>query len=142
MQPTESSEESRANLVQAPSVEWAFVPPDLPGSHALNEELAVALADASRALGLLDGVGRMLPNATLLTRPLARREAVLSSRIEGTQATLSQLSLFEADGSGSESSDVREVKNYLDALDFGLAADRPLPISLRLIRRMHAILTR
>jgi Fic family protein len=100
----------------------------------------MALTEASRALGLVDGVSRTLPNPRLLARPFARREAVLSSRIEGTQATLSQLSLFEAGVSGSETGDVREVKNYLDALDYGLAQDRPLPLSLRLIRKLHAIL--
>lgn len=117
MQPTDFAKECRENLVRAPSVDWAFVPPGLPDTYALTDDLTVRVAEASRALGLLDGVGRMLPNPALLARPLARREAVLSSRIEGTEATLSQLSLFEANVQEAGSDDVREVRNIIQAFD-------------------------
>jgi Fic family protein len=93
-------------------------------------------------LGLLDGVGRTLPNPYLLARPFIRREAVLSSKIEGTQASLSDVVLLEAglpSARGAEG-DVREVLNYARALEFALHPQGQLPVSLRLIRQLHEIL--
>jgi len=89
-------------------------------------------------LGALEGMGRTLPNPTLLVMPYARREAVLSSRIEGTQASLSDLFLFEAAKVKSEGSDVKEVANYVRAMNHGLKRLNELPLSLRLVREMHA----
>ena len=89
-------------------------------------------------LGALEGMGRTLPNPTLLVMPYARREAVLSSRIEGTQASLSDLFLFEAAKVKSENSDVKEVANYVRAMNHGLKRLHELPLSLRLVREMHA----
>lgn len=102
------------------------------------------LAQAERALGTLEGVGWALPNPRLLIAPFIRREAVLSSRIEGTRASLAdvyayeagQLSLFE------HLDDVREVLNYAAALEYGLARLETLPLSLRLVREIHAQLMR
>src|SRR5680860_393450 len=100
-----------------------------------------------RGLCALDAAGqhgfaaRTLPNPRLLSRTLLRREAVLSSRIEGTQASLSDLVLFEADaGSAAEHGDVGEVYNYVQALGHVLDAERRLPLSLPLLREAHAIL--
>jgi len=99
--------------------------------------MASQLSRADRALGELAGIGRALPNPHLLILPFARREAVLSSRIEGTQASLSDLFAFEAAPRAEETGDVREVFNYVRALEFGLSRLKDLPVSLRLTREIH-----
>jgi Fic family protein len=97
------------------------------------------LSAADRAIGRLAGEGGRLPNPHLLIRPFIRREAVLSSRIEGTQATLGELLAAEA-GIAVERSpeDLREVSNYVVALQYGVKRLKQLPLSLRLIREIHA----
>jgi Fic family protein len=120
---------------------YAFIPRSLPPTLHWSENLALALSRADLALGELAGLGRALPNPYLLTVPFVRREAVLSSRIEGTRATLTdlyayeaiQLTLFE----GEATPDVREVYNYVRALEYGLQRLATLPLSLRLIRELH-----
>lgn len=87
---------------------------------------------------MLAGAGEWLPNPHLLIRPFLRREAVLSSRIEGTQASVADLVIYEASPSASAAPDVRDVANYVSALELALEEDRELPISLRLIRVLHA----
>lgn len=121
---------------------FAYVPAALPPAIQWTGDMVSLLSAADRALGQLAGLGRNLPNPHLLIGPFKRREAVLSSRIEGTQASLSDLLLFEAspDHAGEEVSDVLEVANYVRALDHGLARQNTLPMSLRLIREMHALL--
>jgi len=117
----------------------AFVPNPLPPSLAISWELASAVSEADRGLSELAGVGRTLPNPHLLISPFMRREAVLSSRIEGTQASLSDLFFFQTSGRvRPEVPDVREVHNYLKALEYGLSRVKALPLSLRLIREIHA----
>jgi Fic family protein len=100
----------------------------------------IALSDADRALGELAGVGFSIPYPHLLIRPFVRREAVLSSRIEGTQASLSDLYAFEARQLAlfEKTSDVHEVHNYVRALEYGLERLATLPVSLRLVRELHA----
>lgn len=134
-------------LVRAPAGYWAFVPNPLPPSLPWTAELVTTLSEADRALGELAGIGRSLPNPHLLIRPFVRREAVLSSRIEGTRASLSDLYAYEARqrpavglAPSEPASDVREVHNYVRALEYGLERLQELPISLRLIREMHACL--
>ncbi len=119
---------------------WAFVPNPLPPRIPWTSELAIALSEADRALGELAGLGRSLPNPHLLIRPFVRREAVLSSRIEGTQATLFDLYAYEAVQLAmfKPPPDVHEVYNYVRALEYGLERLRTLPLSLRLIREVHA----
>jgi Fic family protein len=96
------------------------------------------LSAADRALSELAGIARTLPNPHLLIGPFIRREALLSSRIEGTQASFSDLLFFEAANlRENEVPDVREVFNYVQALEYGLARLKDLPVSLRLIREMH-----
>src|SRR4051794_15780292 len=99
---------------------------------------------ADQALGELAGAGRRLPNPHLLIRPFLRREAVLSSRIEGTVTRLDQLFLFEADPEEeSHPSDAMEVRNYVHALEEGLESIRKgHPFSLQMIRGVHRILLR
>ncbi|MCB0926540.1 MAG: Fic family protein [Mycolicibacterium insubricum] len=98
------------------------------------------LSEADAALGRLAGSGRLLPEPHLLVNAYVTREAVASSRIEGTQASVTEV--FDAAATGKSSrSDVQEVRNYIVALQHGLQRlDEGFPISLRLIREMHGIL--
>ncbi len=98
------------------------------------------LSQADSALGELKGLGYGLTNPRLLIAPFIRREAVLSSRIEGTQASLSDLYAYEAAQLAlfDYPEDVKEVHNYVAALEYGLERLQTLPISLRLIRELHA----
>jgi Fic family protein len=125
---------------------WAFVPHDLPPEIQWDKELAVVLAEAAGGLAELKGVGRTMPNPHLLVGPFVRREAVLSSRIEGTQTDIADLYSYEAaqlslPGLGDNESfrsDAHEVLNYVRALEYGLQRLDTLPVSLRLIRECHA----
>lgn len=118
---------------------WAFVPHPLPPNLVFDQELVRTLSDADRALGELAGLGRTMSNPHLLIGPFMRREAVLSSRIEGTQADLTDLYAYEA-GQVSLSrvkpappeGDVREVLNYVRAMEYGLERMNTLAASLRL----------
>jgi Fic family protein len=122
----------------------AFVPAPLPPDPplALDPALLAQLESAARALARLDAVADRIPDTALFLYPLVRKEAVLSSQIEGTQSSLSDLLLFEADEApGVPLDDVREVSNYVAALDHGLARVRAgFPLSLRLLREMHGLL--
>jgi Fic family protein len=125
-------------LVRIPEGVAAFVPDPLPPKTLQSTwELTRLNSDADRALSELSGLARILPNAHLLSGPFRRREAVLSSRIEGTFTTMSELFLFEASGIDDEKSDVREVWNYVNALDFGLKELKTLPVCNRLIKDVH-----
>ena len=116
----------------------AFIPNPLPPALDWTPELVAALSEADHLLGRLAGAGGRLPNPHLLIRPFIRREAVLSSHIEGTQATLGELLASEA-GAAVERSpdDLREVANYVVALEYGVGRLRKLPLSLRLTREIH-----
>src|SRR5438128_10338593 len=116
----------------------AFVPDPLPTELAWTPTLVRALSDADLRIGRLAGEGGRLPNPHLLIRPFIRREAVLSSRIEGTQATLGELLAAEA-GAVVERSpdDLREVANYVAAMEYGIRRLKTLPLSLRLVRELH-----
>ena len=124
---------------------YAFIPNPLPPQISYTKELVNLLSEATLQLGNLNGVGTMLPNPNLLIIPYVRREAVLSSRIEGTQTSLSELFYFEAQRKEeqkkeAQKSDVLEVLNYVKAMDYGIKRLKELPLSLRLIREIHAIL--
>ncbi|MEI6035649.1 MAG: Fic family protein [Verrucomicrobiae bacterium] len=122
----------------------AFVPLPLPPdppvdwSSALQSQFAAAHA----ALGRLDGIASILPETTVFLYSYVRKEAVLSSQIEGTQSSLSDLLLFEnEEAPGVPIDDVQEVSNYVAALEHGMSRLRDgFPISLRLIRELHEIL--
>ncbi|MEW6142841.1 MAG: Fic family protein [Chloroflexota bacterium] len=126
-------------LVRAAGGYWAFVPNPLPPELTWDSPLASLASRADLALGTLSGLGETLPNPHLLIYPFIRKEAVLSSRIEGTQSSLSELLLFEAT-KAEKQRDVREVQNYVRAMEYGLKRLQDLPLSLRLIRELHAIL--
>ena len=117
----------------------AFVPPPLPPSPGIDVlSLLELLGRAQQALGRLDGITALLPSTELFLYPYVRKEAVLSSQIEGTQSTLSDLLRFEAEArSGEPIDDIREVSNYVDAMLYGLERLNTLPLSLRLIRELH-----
>lgn len=130
-------------MVRAPEGYWAFVPASLPPQLEPSWDLFSEISEADRALSELAGRAANLPNPHLLIAPFVRREAVLSSRIEGTQASLSDLFFFEAAGPAvgmarTVPDDVREVANYVGALEHGLKRTKTLPLSLRLIRELHA----
>jgi len=138
--PQDFHKSSPGRVLRIPAGYWACVPNPLPPTLPWTPELVTVLSEADRALGELAGLGRSLPNPHLLIRPLVRREAVLSSRIEGTQASLSDLYAYEAAQLPlfEPPSDVREVYNCVHALEYGLERLRTLPLSLRLIREIHA----
>lgn len=122
----------------------AFIPSPLPPAPALAFEAGLqrALESAVLAVGRLDGVSTLLPDKSLFLYAYVRKEAVLSSQIEGTQSSLSDLLLFELDEApGVPLDDVVEVSNYVAALDHGLARLREgFPLSNRLIREIHGVL--
>lgn len=124
---------------------WAFVPHPLPPTVAPDWTLTCAISETDRALSQLAGVGRTMPNPHLLIGPFVRREAVLSSRIEGTQTGIADLYAYQVGQlplpgmvSAPPESDVKEVHNYVRALEYGLQRLETLPVSLRLIRELHA----
>ena len=121
----------------------AYVPAPLPPPLTWDQDLTVSLSAADRGIGGLAGEGRRLPNPHLFIRSLVRKEAVLSSRIEGTQATLGELLAAEADAAAvRRSADLQEVGNYVTALEYGLERLETLPVSLRLVRELHECLMR
>lgn len=140
MQAIDLTSDRAGTLVRTARGYPAFSPRPLP-PHLDLAPLVVVLSGADRELGRLGGITRGLPNPRLLFGPFSRREAVLSSRIEGTQASLTDLAVHEAAPEVTpKHRDVREVANYVDALVFAVDPKRKLPLSLRLIRELHAIL--
>lgn len=138
MKPSDFSPDAPGRLNKTPEGYWAFIPHPLPPTLVLSPGLIEQLSVADRSVGELSGVARTLPNPHLLIGPFVRREAVLSSRIEGTQASLSDLFYFEASGKATpEAPDVKEVANYVKSLEYALRRLAKLPVSLRLIREMH-----
>ncbi len=131
-------------FVNQPGDYRAFIPRPLPPRPPLDMdgELIRLLSDADRALGWLDGVTTISPNPDLFVGMYVRQEALVSSQIEGTQSTLEDVLQFEAGASESAPADVGEVINYVRALNFGLGRLADLPLSLRLIREIHAELLR
>ena len=116
----------------------AFVPAPLPPVLEWTPRLIGVLSEADRLIGRLAGEGSRLPNPHVLMRPFVRREAVLSSKIEGTQSTLGELLAAEAGAVVKRSpEDLREVGNYVVALEHGILRLKKLPISVRLIRELH-----
>lgn len=105
----------------------------------MDAELTRLLSEADRSLGRLDGIGSVLPNPDLFVAMYVRQEAVLSSQIEGTQSTLEDVLQFEIDAKGNDlPKDVEEVVNYVRAMNYGLRRLDELPLSLRLIRKIHS----
>jgi Fic family protein len=125
--------------ILTPTGFWAFIPNPLPPDISWTLPLVSALSEAERDLSRLAALSGTFPFPHLLIQPFIRNEAVISSRIEGTHASLvdlytyetAQLSFFE------QVDDVREVYNYVRATEYGLERLKTLPVSLRLIRELH-----
>ena len=125
------------DLVRVEEGQWGYVPNDLPNEVVLSSAIINRLDKASRAVAMLEGVGETLANPHLLIQPFLRREAVLSSKIEGTQASISDLYRFEASPPRGATGDVKEVWNYVQALEHGLNRLKELPICIRLANEVH-----
>ncbi|MCK4330020.1 Fic family protein [candidate division WOR-3 bacterium] len=121
----------------------SFIPELLPPKHSVkfSSELQTLLSKADRTLARLDGVVTVLPNPDLFIAMYVKKEALLSSQIEGTQASLEGVLEFEADLTPKEDiDDIKEVVNYIKALDYGIEKLKKFPMSLRLIKEIHKIL--
>lgn len=140
MKAQDFSERRSGRLVGIPEGTVAFVPDPLPPrAFGYDADIVYALSEADAALGRLDGMAHMLPDPEVLIEPFLRREAVMSSRIEGTQTSLPGLLLFEAAQSTNDARDpeAQEVANYVIALNYGLRECASHPINVRLICGMH-----
>lgn len=118
----------------------AFIPMPLPPDPpvAMDEEMQSLLSKADRTLGRLDGSIQTLPDHNLFVFMYVRKEAVLSSQIEGTQSSLNDLLEAEAEiFNENRPADVKEVLNYVKAMNYGLARLEELPVSIRLIKEIH-----
>jgi Fic family protein len=125
-----------ARLTPGPHGYVAYFPAPIPRRLELSTATITLLADAEASLGRLAGLGQLLPNPHLLIRPYLLREALSSTRIEGTQASLADV--FEAEAAGEPPNpDVEEVVNYIEALESGLDRMKEIPLGVRLMREMH-----
>ena len=126
-------------VMRHPTGYLAFIPSKLPPVIRFDDDLVLGLSRADAALGELSGLGVLLPDPHVLISPLIRREAVLSSRIEGTQASLADVLIDESVPATrpENASSLKEVRNYVAALEHGIARLDTLPLSLRLVRELH-----
>lgn len=140
MKPADFQSKKAGKPIRTPKGYWAFIPASLPPELEWTPVLITALADAERELSRLTTLAANFPFPRLLIQPFIRREAVLSSRIEGTRASLTDLYNYESAQMSflEPDNDVREVHNYVLALDYGLERLQTLRVSLRLIRELHA----
>ena len=143
MTPDNFSPELRPHLVKNLDGDWSFAPPPLPPDlPAPSWADTVHIAEAERAVSELKGLAANLPNPHLLAGAFARREATLSSRIEGTQSDLRGLLLFEAGDFAAQKTDAREIANYVAALEHGLKRIGEVPLCLNVLLEMHGLLLR
>jgi Fic family protein len=147
MDDAQFTEKKSGQLVRitSPEEDWAFVPAPLPPRWSFSPSLWPLLVKAKEELARLDGIGLTLPNPQLLLLPLQHREALRSSSLEGTYATAKELLLFELHPRKPKSSRDRanewlEVSNYGSALRQGMQLLHKLPLSLRVIRKLHSTL--
>ncbi|MEM7175879.1 MAG: Fic family protein [Chlamydiota bacterium] len=131
-------QDSFGKVIQSSTGYTAYVPNPLPPKIDWNNELINSLSRAGYVLGKLAGEGNKLPNPHLLMRPFITREAVLSSKIEGTHATIGEVLAHNAGVPVNQNlDDLQEVQNYIIALDFGIKRLSELPLSVRLIKEIH-----
>jgi Fic family protein len=149
MNPKDFSPSSPGRLVPTVEGAMAFVPEPIPRKLVLAPPTIRLLSEADHSMGRLAGVVSRLVNPYLVAYPLMRREAILSSRIEGTYTTAEDLVLMEAAPTErppvplhSREADTREVVNYIRAMEYGLKRLKQMPLSLRVIREMHDVLLR
>jgi Fic family protein len=120
----------------------AFIPSPLPPHPALklSDELLAKHEQVMRSLARLDGLAYMLPNLDLFIAMYVKKEALLSSQIEGTQVSLENIFEYESGVAIEHMSDMKEVVNYIKALNYGLKRLEKIPMSLRLIKELHEII--
>ena len=138
--PRQVSSDRAGRYVNQPTGYRAFVPKPLPPAPALRQdaELASLLSAADHRLGRLDGVATTLPNPDLFVAMFVHKEAVLSSQIEGTQASRDDVLEFEAGAASADlPGDVAEAVNHVSAMNYGLERIKELPLSLRLMKEIH-----
>lgn len=140
MQPTDFTKNAPGRIVRTDRDYYAYVPSPLPPDIVPDWGLARLVSEADRALSELSGICRHLPNPQILMPSYVRREAVLSSRIENTQTDMEDLFAYEVDESVQRAPDVKEVANYVKAMELGLKRLDELPICGRLIRELHSTL--
>jgi Fic family protein len=119
---------------------FGFLANPLPDEIPLNAETILAVSEADQALGLLEGLARMLPNKALFVRPIVRREAVSTSALEGTYAGFSEVLEAEAAKSAHPTAEIREVLNYMNTAEQALEWIQDRPITLNLIQQLHSTL--
>lgn len=126
-------------LIKTKTDYWAFIPNPIPpeGLNTFSADFVNVLSEADRGIGALKSLSRLIPNPNLLITPFVRKEAVQSSKIEGTQASLTDIFYYEASKEKPKYSDVLEVLNYVKAMNYGFSRIKELPLSLRLIREIH-----
>ncbi|MBW2086947.1 MAG: Fic family protein [Deltaproteobacteria bacterium] len=134
---TEKPPTRAGRYIAQPAGYKAYIPSPLPPKPSIiwDTELQQLLSQADMALGRLDGIATILPNPDLFVALYVRKEAVLSSQIEGTRATL--LDIFDYETTGEMVKDVDEIVNYIRAMKKGLERLKTLPVSLRLIKEIH-----
>lgn len=133
--------DNRAGVfVMQPSGFKSFLPHDLPPEPPVefDGEMLALLSEADRKLGRLDGVTQILPNPEMFVAMYVKKEAVLSSQIEGTQASLTDV--LEVNAKDDKREDIGEVVNYVAAMNYGLKRLKGFPLCLRLIREIHEVL--
>lgn len=139
MNPQDFVSPSAGQVVRSPKEYWAFIPAPLPPDLNWTAQLVSLVGETERALAELSTIGKTFPAPHVFASSFIRQEAVMSSRIEGTQATLEEVYRYEAGftPTSQPKSDVKEVHNYVAALDHGLSRLNTLPVSLRFIRELH-----
>ena len=139
MNPQDFSSPSTGQVIRTTKDYWAFIPAPLPPDLTWTAKLVLLSGEAERALAELAAIGQTFPEPHIMVRAFIRQEAVMSSRIEGTRASLDDVYCYEAEQLSylEPNSDAREVHNYVIALDHGLSRLDTLPVSLRLIRELH-----
>lgn len=128
--------------INQPTGYKAFIPSPLPPNPTIvmDEQINHLLSDANIALGRLDTMGLLLPNVNHIIAMYVRKEALLSSQIEGTQASLEDIFEYESHLPVENIQDVQEVVNYIKALNHGLIRIEEFPMSIRLIKEIHHLL--
>ena len=140
MQAEDFTDRRSGELIRTISGNLAFVPNPLPPAIEYSSSLVAQLSEADAALAELSGVGRQLANPALLIGPYLNVEARLSSQIEGTIASYADMFVDQIEDGGDVRDSVREVNNYVRALNFGVQQLDAIPFSLRLVRELHRVL--
>lgn len=142
MKRTDFSNQAPGRVIRTLKDYEAFIPDPLPPDMEWSNKLLASLSQADRSLARLAEVGKSFPVPHVVVRPFIRKEAVLSSQIEGTRTTFQELLSYEAGQLSlfQDVEDTHEVHNYVRAIDYGLERLKTFPLSIRLIREIHEIL--